>query len=127
MQNISYAVSFRSAEDIVEVWEQVKCLTDEDDKNLNPGAKKGREDRVDQLVEGLKAKHGNICTPTQFRIRADMVIGGVHSSHDEPPSNTMSIRSGSETVKRKSYSAYVVVANSPLSYLPKQYLMDTAQ
>ena len=44
----------------------------------------------------------------QFRIWAEMIIGGIHASHDEPPSTTMFSRSGSVNVMKKSSSNAVV-------------------
>lgn len=84
-----------------------KDSPDTEDEENEPRVKKSkatsaREDKVDDLVESLKSKHGNSCSPMQFRIWAEMVVGGVHTSHDVPPSNTMFTRAGSETVKKKS-------------------------
>ena len=47
-------------------------------------------------------------TPMQFRICAEMIIGGIHASHDEPPSTTMFSQSGSLNVMKKSSSNAVV-------------------
>lgn len=120
VQNNSSAVSFRSAEDIAEVWEHIrsgksitlwcdgmistkkkKQVCNSDDEEGEPKRKKSkvstaREDKIDQLVSDLKTKHGNLYTPMQFRIWAEMIFGEVHTSHDEPPSNTMFTRAGSE-------------------------------
>ena len=131
------AVSFRSTEDLAEVWEQLrmgknitlwcdgmismapnkkrKCPFAGDDKEI-PDKKKSkrgtkdttREDQVEELLEALKAKHGKVHTPMQFRIWAEMIIGGIHASHDEPPSTTMFSRSGSVNVMKKSSSNAVV-------------------
>lgn len=131
VQNNS-AVSFRSPEDIAEVWGQIRCgkevtlwcdgmiskkkkracpsEEDEDEpKKKKSKASIAREDKVDQVVADLKKKHGNLYTPMQFRIWAEMIVGEVHTSHDVPPSTTMFTRAGSETVKRKSNSSDMVV------------------
>ena len=128
------AVSFRSTEDLAEVWEQLrmgtlwcdgmismapnkkrKCPSAGDDEEI-PDKKKSkrgtkdttREDQVEELLEALKAKHGKIYTPMQFRIWAEMIFGRIHASHDEPPSTTMFSRSGSVNVMKKSSSNAVV-------------------
>lgn len=131
MQNNS-AVSFRSAEDLTEIWEQLlvgksitlwcdgmtssrnkkrSCdeLEEESEKRKSKKRKKDttREEQVEELIEGLKVKHGTAYTPMQFRIWAEMIAGGVHVSHDEPPSTTMFNRSGSINVKKKTTSDVV--------------------
>ena len=110
------AVSFRSTEDIKEAWEQLRAGknttlwcdgmasgkkkrshdydtdNEEDIEKKKPKKRKKKEDdreeKVEKLVEGLKAKHGTTYTPIQFRIWAEMIAGGVHISQDEPPHTT---------------------------------------
>ena len=60
-----------------------------------------KEDEVQDVLEALKAKHGKSYTPMQFRIWAEMIVGGVHISQDEPPSTTMFNHSGSVNVKKR--------------------------
>ena len=150
VQNNSSAVSFRSAEDIAEFWEYIRngknitlwCdgmisskkrkktvddIPDTDDEDSDfPKQKRrnkttsAREDKIDDLVVSLKSKHGSLYTPMQFRIWAEMVVGGVHTSHDVPPTNTMFTRSGSETVKNKSNNPAVQVLDKLATVLSPQ-------
>jgi hypothetical protein len=138
VQNSSSAVSFRSAEDVAETWEHLrtgkkvtlwcdgmlsskkrkrKCPDEESENEeeyeIEAKSKKKKEsmraDKVDDVVKALKAQHGSLYTPMQFRIWADMIVGDMHTSSEEPPSSTMFLRSGSQTVKRKPSTSDVVI------------------
>ena len=135
------SVSFRSVEDLKEVWEQLcagknvtlwcdgmasnkkkrsrDCDTEEEEeyekRKCKKSKKKDREEEVEELLEGLKAKHGTVYTPMQFRIWAEMIAGGVHISQDEPPCTTMFNRSGSVNVKKKTTSDVVTQAVDKLA------------
>ena len=93
----------------------------DDDTDLKKSKKKkktdtDREDRVEKIVQSLKAKHGDAkYTPMQYRVWGEMVAGGVHASEDNPPSTTMFVRCGTVTNKRKSTSDVVVDAIDKLS------------
>lgn len=60
-----------------------------------------REEHVMDTIEELKEKHGSSYTPMQFRIWSEMMVGGIHSSLDEPPSSTMFLRAGKVTSSKK--------------------------
>lgn len=74
-----------------------------------------REVAVEKFVTDLKAKHGDSkFTSMQFRVWAEMLVGGVHSSDNEPPNNSMFERCGNVPNKRRS-SSNVVEAIEKLS------------
>lgn len=134
MQSSNSAVRFRNAEDLAEIWKQLhegknitlwcdgmvskkkgkKHPTSSDSEEEKRQEKKGhsqRRKKVEEVVQGLKAKHGNNAyTHMQFRIWSEMIIGGVHASHDEPLSTTMFLRSGSVNLKKKSSSDVMIQA-----------------
>ena len=61
-----------------------------------------RNEAVDSNIAKLKELHCNSgYTPMQYQIWAEMYIGGVHSSLEEPPTSTMFVRAGSGTTKKK--------------------------
>lgn len=131
VQTNSSAVSFRSKEDLREVWEQLHmgknvtlwcdgmavsnkrkrpCEIEDEEVERKKSKKKSdttREEKVQKIVDELKVKHGEVYTPMQFRIWAEMIVGGVHISQDDPPSTTMFNRSGSVNVKKKTSSDVV--------------------
>jgi len=67
---------------------------DSSDEDNPPSKKKGKEDRVQKIVDQLKKEHGEKYTMMQFRIWAETVNGGMHKSMTEPPSSTMFNRAG---------------------------------
>lgn len=134
------AVSIRSSDDLLEIWEQAKkgksvtlwcdgmipdglkhpapADSDEDtDQKKNKKEKNDtdREDRTAETILKLKAKHGAAFTQMQYRVWSEMIVGGVHSSQDDPPSTTMFSRCGTMGTKRKSTSDIVVQAIDKLS------------
>ena len=55
-----------------------------------------KSDKVDATIKELKGKNGdNAYTPMQYRVWAEMIIGGVHKSIEHAPTSTMFIRAGS--------------------------------
>ena len=42
----------------------------------------------------MKTKHRDNFTPMQYRVWAEMHVGGVHNSTDNPPNTTMFVRAG---------------------------------
>lgn len=56
---------------------------------------KGRRRRGRKIPAGkmrlkkLEVKHGKLYTPMPFKIGAEMNVGGVHISLDDPPSSTL--------------------------------------
>ena len=133
------AVSIRSNEDISDVWQQVlsgknivlwcdgiattssqgkwKRQADSSDDEVGTRKKKKRksdehrEQKVEKLVQNLKAKHGDTkYTPMQFRVWGEVLAGGVHTSDNDPPSTSMFVHCGNVPNKRKSTSDVVVEA-----------------
>ena len=104
---------------------------DEDDDDLFEKKKKKRKkkredsataDKVEEVIQKLKAKHGNTAyTQMQFRIWSEMIVGGLHQSQDDHPETTMFARCASGYAKKKS-SNVVVKAIDKLSdaLSPKQ-------
>ena len=60
-----------------------------------------REEQVMDTIEGLREKHGSAYTPMWFKIWSEMLVGGIHSSLDEPPSSTMFLQAGKSTSSKK--------------------------
>ena len=52
-------------------------------------------------MEELKEKHGTLITPMQLRIWSESVVGGIHSSLEEPPTSSMFVRAGKGTTSKK--------------------------
>ena len=52
-------------------------------------SKHKREDKVATIIADLKKCHGDLYTTMQYRIWAEMVSGGLHSSSTDPPSTSM--------------------------------------
>lgn len=57
-------------------------------------AQEEREEEVQNTIDQLKEKHGSTYTPMQVRIWSEMVVGGIHSSLDDPPVSSMFVRAG---------------------------------
>lgn len=69
------------------------------------------EDKVEEMVQKLKAKHGNTTyTQMQYRIWSEMIVGGIHVSQNEHPETTMFARCGSAVSAKKRSSSNVVKA-----------------
>ena len=102
-----------SSEDILDVWQQVlsgknivlcgvttssqgkkKQGADSSDDEVGITGKKkkeesdeDREQKVEKLVQNLKAKQGipcTLCTPVQLQVRGEMLAVGVHTSDNDP-------------------------------------------
>ena len=67
------------------------------------------EERVKEAIEKLKQSHSGY-TPMQYRIWAEMIVGGVHPSLDEPPRSTMFIRAGGGSAPKKRESVAEAVS-----------------
>ena len=108
------AVSIRSDEDISDVWQQVlsgknivlwcdgmattssqgkrkRQADSSDDEEVGTRKKKkrksdeDREQKVEKLVQNIKAKHGDTkYIPMQFRVWGEMLAGGVHTIDNDP-------------------------------------------
>lgn len=69
-----------------------------------PSKKKPQSDRaekVQEIADRLKERHGSRYTPMQIRIWAEMIASGLHCSEDDPPSTTMFLRAGGSTPHKK--------------------------
>ncbi len=142
----STVVSIRSQEDLSEVWANIKkgtiislwcdglkklCpkrvlphdLSDSEDEQeicRNKKRKKDddREDKVGATIKQLKKQHGDCAyTPMQYRVWAEMIVGGVHASTDNSPTSIMFIRAGVGT-KKKSDISYGTSVTGPGSTGP---------
>ena len=75
-----------------------------------------KDDKVGQNIKELKQKHGEATyTPMQYRIWAEMIVGGIYVSSDNPPSSTMFIRAGGGTAKKTSQSSNTVMSRAGCS------------
>ena len=59
-----------------------------------------KEEKVEKNIQTLQGKHGKEFTPMQYRIWAEMHVGGYQPSLDEAPSNSMFLRAGGAATKR---------------------------
>ena len=59
-----------------------------------------KEEKVEKTIQTLQDKHGKEFTPMQYRIWAEMHVGGYQPSLDEAPSNSMFLRAGGAATKR---------------------------
>ena len=76
--------------------------------------KKGedKDEKVQTTIDQLTGKHGDKSyTPMQYRVWAEMYLGGVHPSLNNPPTSTMFNRAGGGvSVKRKTGQTSEVVS-----------------
>lgn len=135
-------VSIRSKEDLLEIWANIKkganttlwcdCLqkpshkralsgdwsSEDESEDVCKVVKKRKrneekEDKVEATIKELKAKNGDSAyTPMQYRVWAEMIIGGVHTSIDYAPTSTMFIRAGGGIRKRTDHASVVGPAGS---------------
>lgn len=158
-------VSVRNQADLAEIWADIKAgkkvvmwcdglkdvkknkrsVSTEQDENTDedrPRAKKrssqeDREERVQTTIENLQKKHGSNFTQMQIRIWSELIIGGLHSSLDDPPTSSMFIRAGKSnntSVKNKDTNmteaftqAAVAISSalSPRSSTPSMSVLNT--
>ena len=68
---------------------------DESEEELPRSRKKKKkaanEDRVQEVVDNLRSKHGSKFTTLQLRIWAELISSGLCTSTDEPPSNNLNV------------------------------------
>ena len=78
---------------------------DESEEELPRSRKKKKaanEDKVQDIVDNLRSKHGPKFTTLQLRIWAELISSGIYTSTDEPPSNnSMFQRAGGESSSKK--------------------------
>ena len=130
--NGSTVVSIRSEQDLRDIWLELKrgvkiilwcdglresdkssrkrqhisSDTDSDDlrprKKATPGCNE-RERQLEEALKTLQRNHANSYTQMQFRIWAEMYVGGYHKSLVDPPTNSMFTRAGGggDTHKKK--------------------------
>lgn len=70
-------------------------------KKRRNAAKEEREGRVQDTIQTLKDKHSGNFTPMQIRIWAEMIVGELHSSLENPPTSTMFMRAGDGNSSKK--------------------------
>lgn len=104
-------VTFRKSEDLVDIWNDIKkgqkhvlwcdglkirdlkrkkSNSNDSDNEDEKGSKKrktvdDKEERVGQVIDQLKRKHGDNYTHFQFRILSEMFVSGIYTSLDDPP------------------------------------------
>ncbi len=94
---------------------------EEPEKNKEKKKKKkkkddeSKEERVEEAIQTLQDKHGKEFTAMQYRIWAEMHVGGYQPSLDEAPSNSMFLRAGGAAVKRRTTADIVSQAINQLS------------
>ena len=60
---------------------------------------------MQNIVETLREKHGVVFTTMQYRIWAEMITSGLHTSYDDPSNSTMFKRAGGKEAPRRSDGA----------------------
>lgn len=138
----SNVVCIRNKEDLVEIWGNVrkglnttlwcdglkklsnKRARSQDDssddevevsRNVKRRRKdKEKEDQVESLIEELKKQHGESAfNPFQYRMWAEMIVGGVHTSMEDAPNTTMFVRAGGGVKKTTGQKTAGHVGSSP--------------
>ena len=71
-----------------------------------------------EAIEELKQCHSGY-TPMQYRIWAEMYVGGVHPSLDQAPKSTMFIRAGGGSAPKKRDSVADAVSQIAVALSPK--------
>jgi hypothetical protein len=123
------AVSLRSAQDLLELWEDINqgkkvvmwcdglkeevCQKSRKRKAGNEGdeisrfnvAREEKDRKVDQVISSLNETHTANFTSMQYRIWAEMITGGIYSSYDNPPSSSMFTGAGGGTTTPKKKSS----------------------
>ena len=74
-----------------------------------------KEEKVEETIHTLQDKHGKEFTPMQYRIWAEMHVGGYQPSLDEAPSNSMFLRAGGAATKRRTTADIVSQAINQLA------------
>ena len=69
-------------------------------KKKKKGAQEERNDRVDELVDELRDKHGESFSNLQYRVWAETVLGGHHKSLDKPPKGSYYKKRGASSPLR---------------------------
>ena len=54
-------------------------------KKKRKTASEDKENRVDDTVDKLREKHGTSWSTIQYRVWAETIVGGRHTSFDQPP------------------------------------------
>ena len=70
---------------------------DTDEEDFPPRKKRKvdqREEKVHNYINKLQEKHEGQYTPMQIRIWSEMIVGGLHSSFDDPPESSMFTKAG---------------------------------
>ena len=82
-----------------------RSSSDSDDEcEINKSKKKrkvdDKEERVSQILDQLKKKHSDEFTNFQLRIWSEMIVGGVYTNLDSPPTTSMFNRAGGKKSKK---------------------------
>lgn len=129
----STVVSIRSAQDLKEIWQdhikgtnivlwcdglrqcekssstRKRKRVDSDDCELKSTKKipviKEREKKLDEAMDTLEEKHGQMYTQMQYRIWGEMYVGGYHKSLADPPTTSMFDRAGGNDTRKKKVGA----------------------
>lgn len=75
-----------------------------------------RMDKVDDIVDDLRAKHKNIYTNMQYRVWAETIVGSRHDSLEQPPKG--SFFKGSKDLSSKQHSPLVNSGKSSTPITP---------
>lgn len=139
----STVVSIRTAEDLNEIWQEVKKGTkvilwcdslrqtdksgskkrrhdsDSDEKahpskKISPAAKE-RENEVEEIINNLAETHSRKFTQMQYRIWAEMYITSYHKSLTDPPKTSMFERAGGADSSHKRKAGQDSVVEKQLS------------
>ena len=70
-------------------------------KKTKTAVQEEREEKVQSILRKLKEKHGTLYTPMQCRIWSEMIVGGIHTSLEDPPTSSMFARAGSGKKKEE--------------------------
>ena len=81
--------------------EETEKSKDKKKKRKKKGDGQSKEEKVEETIQTLQGKHGNQFTPMQDRIWAEVHTGGYQPSLDEAPANSMFLRAGGTSTRRK--------------------------
>ena len=132
----SQVVIIRTSEDMDDIWKELKkgnkallwcdglksdsapcrkrgrVADDEEDIDqlaaTTKKSKEVKEDKVKDIIQELKDKHGSKYNQMQYRIWSEMLVNEVHGSVDDPPSTSMFSRAGGKVTPKKATSAQLL-------------------
>ena len=74
--------------------------SDDEERPTKKTKKEEKDSAVKKCIEDLKSAHKEKYTPMQYRIWAEMKMGGLHDNMTTPPATSMFVRAGGTTPKR---------------------------